>query len=178
MVDPFEYRGNIKVPTMIVNGANDAYWAADATSIYWKELKQPKWLVTMPNAGHSLGNKVQAVEAVSAMARAIAKGKTLPVNPSGTYDPRKDAYTVRFEPKDLVGLKFWTAVSVNTDFRQRVYRARPTMLEPGASSATFEPRKDLMPSENVAVFAEVRYRIDGKEFSINTPTVVAKATTQ
>jgi len=174
MVDPFEYRGNIKIPTMIVNGANDAYWAADATSYYWNELKQPKWLVTMPNAGHSLGNKVQAIESVSAMARAIAKGKSLPTNPTGTFDARKSEYTVRFEPQNVVGVKFWSAVSVTTDFRQRVYRAQSARLEPGAASAKFMPLQELMPSENVAVFAEVRYRIDGKEFSINTPTVVVK----
>jgi PhoPQ-activated pathogenicity-related protein len=54
MVDPWVYRDKITMPTMIINGANDPYWTVDALNLYWDDLKSPRWVEIIPNAGHDL----------------------------------------------------------------------------------------------------------------------------
>jgi PhoPQ-activated pathogenicity-related protein len=174
MVDPFSYRGQIRVPTLIVNGANDAYWTADATSQYWSQLRQPKWVLNVPNAGHSLGNKIQTVETVSAFARSLAARQPFPKSPSAAFNRQRSELSITFDPKDLAGLRLWVAAADDTDFRPKVFRDRQVLLEPGASSAKLKPLANLSEKENAAFFAEVRYRQDGREFSLSTPTIVVK----
>src|SRR5262245_18403561 len=54
MVDPWEYRGKLALPKLIVISTNDFDWATDALNLYWKELAGNKWVVYVPNAGHDL----------------------------------------------------------------------------------------------------------------------------
>ena len=54
MVDPFTYRDRLTKPKLLVNGTNDRYWTLNALDFYWSELKGPKYLVELPNAGHGL----------------------------------------------------------------------------------------------------------------------------
>ncbi len=57
MVDPFTYRDRLTKPKLLINGTNDRYWTLDALDLYWNELKGPKYLVELPNAGHGLDNQ-------------------------------------------------------------------------------------------------------------------------
>src|SRR2546423_4142092 len=54
MVDPWHYRERVKMPVMIINGANDPYWTTDALNLYWNDIQAPKWVLYVPNAGHNL----------------------------------------------------------------------------------------------------------------------------
>src|SRR5262249_32840653 len=54
MIDPWHYRDKLTMPTMIINGANDPYWSTDALNLYWDDLKSPRWVLYVPNAGHGL----------------------------------------------------------------------------------------------------------------------------
>src|SRR5438874_9481836 len=58
MVDPYFYRDQLTMPTLIVNGANDPYWTVDALNLYWDGLKSKKWVLYVPNAGHGLTQTV------------------------------------------------------------------------------------------------------------------------
>lgn len=78
MIDPYSYRREIRVPTLIVRGANDPYWAADATNLYWNNLAQPHWLLTVPNVGHDLGGGIQAAQTIGAFAHAVAGDFKMP----------------------------------------------------------------------------------------------------
>lgn len=53
MVDPATYLPKIQAPVMIINGASDPYWTVDACNLYWDDIPGQKWLVTIPNIGHS-----------------------------------------------------------------------------------------------------------------------------
>ena len=45
MVDPWFYRERLKMPKLLIHGANDRYWATDATSLYWNDLLGEKSLL-------------------------------------------------------------------------------------------------------------------------------------
>src|SRR5205807_2424042 len=57
MVDPWVYRDKLTMPTLIINGSNDPYWTVDALNLYWDDLKSPRWVAYIPNAGHNLIEK-------------------------------------------------------------------------------------------------------------------------
>src|SRR5262249_47337842 len=54
MVDPWFYRDRLTMPKLLINGSNDRYWATDASTLYWDDLKGDNRLLVMPNAGHAL----------------------------------------------------------------------------------------------------------------------------
>src|SRR5262245_16722833 len=57
MTDPYFYREKLTLPKMLILGTNDRYWAVDALNLYWDGLKGDKWVLYVPNAGHSLEQK-------------------------------------------------------------------------------------------------------------------------
>jgi PhoPQ-activated pathogenicity-related protein len=162
IVDPYQYRSRITVPTLVVKGANDPYWAADATSYYWDGLRQPKWLVTAPNAGHGLGDKIKAIETIGAFARSLAGEFTLP-KPSFSWDYRKGHFRCRVRSKETpVAVKIWVAGAENTDFRPSKY----VSLDVSSGSVDLGAVEEA----NLAAFVEVRYRVGGREFGLCSPT--------
>ena len=166
IVDPFSYRSRIKIPTLVVKGANDPYWAADATSLYWTALKQPKWLVSVPNAGHGLGDKIRAVESIGAFARSLAGEFAMP-KPSVTLKLRSGRFECNVK-SDLTpsSVKVWVAGASDTDFRPAKY------VGLDASSGQTEFADVVGP--NLAAFVEVRYKIGGREFGLCSPTQLFK----
>ncbi|RYG46051.1 phenylacetic acid degradation protein [bacterium] len=202
MVDPFTYRDRIKMPTLVVNGANDPYWAADALSLYWNKLKQPRALLTVPNAGHTLGNRLQTIETVGAFARAAT---------TNAFFPTIDATIVREEERlkasvsphtrpiqfelPITGasqqksLALWVAESDTTDFREAKWTAVDRQMNAAANVAADPGRglpervilttsvsylyAPLTKGRRTAAFIEARYvGPDGKEFSVCSPTKV------
>lgn len=197
MVDPFSYRKNIHVPTLIVNGANDPYWSADSTSLYWDALPEPHWLLTVPNAGHTLGDQTQAVESVGAFSRSLAGEFKMP-KLSWQIDagrPDRRAKTpgrpvlvrVSSDGPGFETMRVWAATSDDLDFRPAHYDTIATVSLPPAKkpgrassrvsspfSSRVSPRVlvSVPEDKNVALFAEVRYRVGDRQFSLCTPTKV------
>jgi PhoPQ-activated pathogenicity-related protein len=162
IVDPFSYRSKIKVPILVVKGANDPYWAADATSLYWDGLKQRKWLVSVPNAGHGLGDKIRAVETIGAFSRSLAGEFPMP-EPKVTWSYRKGEFQARVQSKETpVAVKVWVAAAETTDFRPAKYIA----LDASSGKAQLDQGE----GRNLAAFVEVRYRAGGREFGLCSPT--------
>ena len=181
IVDPFSYRGNITVPTLIVKGANDPYWTVDAMSQYWDDLHQPKWVVTVPNAGHGLGNHIEAVESIGAFARAIAGDFKLPKMRWGiSQQPGKDRtlkVVLDTQGPPLAKLTFWVAESDTLDFRKSTYRANGVLEIQGADGNLSGKANPMMlvstdHTKNIAVFGEARYKIGSRQFCLCSPTKV------
>jgi len=184
IVDPFSYRANITMPTLIVKGANDPYWTVDALSQYWDDLKQPKWAVTVPNAGHGLGTKVEAVESIGAFARSISGDFPMPKQTwSITESTGPERTFTVFLKSDKIAperLDAWVAESGTLDFRKSEYKRFPggvheNPLAPDEhSTSTWSYTIMVPPDKNIAIFAEARYRVGKREFSLCCPTQVFK----
>jgi len=169
IIDPFTYRGNITAPALIVNGANDMYWTADAASKYWNDLRMPKYLLTVPNAGHSLGSKVQAIETVGAFARSRAGEFRMPTV-SGRAKVSGETLSASFKSSGakLVKATLWAANSRNGDFRLSTWRPLATSTGSANGALTGELTKGM----NAAAFIEARFEVGGRQFSLVTPTQV------
>ena len=69
----------------------------------------------------------------------------------------------------------WAAESDSLDFRPSKYIRAATVdadLEPSGDKSTNQLEYRLPPDKNVAIFGELRYTINGHEFSLSTPTHV------
>lgn len=170
MVDPFTYRSGIKIPTMIVNGANDPYWTVDAESKYWSELKQPKWLLDVPNAGHGLEDRVRVISSVGAFARSLAGEFKMPTLSSNwVRDTQSHTLTLKYTWKGIQfdKITLWKVEASSLDFR-------PEKWIPFEVDAK-NPRVVLDPTKNSATFAEFKVTANGKSFTVSTPVNVAPA---
>lgn len=180
MIDPYTYRSNIRVPTLVVKGANDPYWAADATSLYWNDLKQPHWLFAVPNAGHDLAGGILAAFTIGAFARSCAGEFKMP-NPAGSVDVDTQNVhwsIVRPTASDpaLAEAGVWLATSPTLDFRKAVYRRVDVLTADRLTAAkgTTVDSRFPRPPGNLAIIVEFRYRTDGRAFSLSLPTQIVR----
>jgi PhoPQ-activated pathogenicity-related protein len=177
IVDPYSYRANVRVPTLIVKGANDPYWTVDALNLYWNDLRQPKWVVTVPNAGHGLGDKVQAIETLGGFAQGIAGVYRLPKERWTIAESTPGELTATLTTRDLPleEVKLWAAEADNLDFRASKYVALGTMSAGTLHKVTLKVNRNR--TRNVAVFAEARYGVGGISFRLSSPTKVFRKVT-
>ncbi|NDC38941.1 MAG: PhoPQ-activated pathogenicity-like protein PqaA type, partial [Proteobacteria bacterium] len=75
-VDPWEYRGVLRMPKLVLLGTNDPYWVVDAQRWYWGGLLGPKSLVQFPNLGHNLGTG--AIDAIATWAEYLTPKREFP----------------------------------------------------------------------------------------------------
>src|SRR5262249_10301435 len=128
-VDPWLYRDKYKVPAMIINGANDPYWTVDSLNLYWNDLKNDKWVLYVPNAGHDLTQKHadgkkdrdRAQNGLVAFARHMLKENPMP-KLTWTHDDAegKARLTVTADP-GAKAARLWIAQSPTRDFRKSTW---------------------------------------------------------
>lgn len=175
MVDPYSYRERIKMPTLIIRGSNDPYWTVDALDQYVGGLKMPHWLLNVPNAGHDLKGGFMAAESIGAFARSLAGGPRLP-KVDWSFFPDGRQLTVQANPKGASyrDLRIWVAESDTLDFRKSEYKAlaHSSVSGPAGEGSAQAIRLSLPEGKNAAVFAEARYFIAGREYSLSSPTRV------
>ena len=164
MVDPYSYRDRLTIPKLQINGTNDPYWTLDSMNLYWAELAGPKWVVYLPNAGHSLEtHREYATNGVGAIVRHAIGGHAFP-KLSWKHDDQGGALRLVVEsdpaPKSA---QAWSATSDSLDFRKSKWTAEP--IEPGPSMTATRSRPD---SGNVALFADLEYEIDGLSYHLST----------
>jgi PhoPQ-activated pathogenicity-related protein len=180
MIDPYSYRDRIRMPALIIRGSNDPYWTADALDQYEPGLKMRHWLLDVPNAGHDLKGGFMAAQAIGAFARSLAGGTPLPkLNWSFRRGVNPREVTVQVQSKGLAAheLKIWVATSDSLDFRPSEYKVlADESTKPDGEAAlrrSMVTIRFLLPEgKNCAVFAENDYRVEGREFSLSSPTKI------
>jgi PhoPQ-activated pathogenicity-related protein len=165
MVDPLTYRDRLTKPKLLVNGTNDRYWTLDALDLYWDELRGPKHLVELPNAGHNLKvNRDWATSALGAFFHHVITGRPMP---RFTWDAARGAggettLTMHATPAP-VAARIWTARSTTRDFRESPWESAP--LKPGETITRVVPP---VTTGELAFFGEVEYQVDGIPYHLTT----------
>ncbi|CAN5588212.1 PhoPQ-activated pathogenicity-related family protein [soil metagenome] len=192
MVDPWVYREKVTVPKLIVNGTNDPYWTQDALNLYWNDLKGPKNVLYVPNAGHDLRpmedpaaekdkmkrdlTPMKAIDTIAAFSRTIIEGKTFPVDRTKIETVGLNGVKVTFDfesaPKVV---KIWKAGSDTRDFRKQKWTEAVKMTSTSEDTLQKGTYGVACTSPFNAVFSEAEYELDGQKYYLSTPiTIVEK----
>lgn len=118
MIDPYSYRNLVNKPKMLFMGGNDPYWVIDAARHYIDDIPGQNFFHYVPNAGHNLGDKVQAFQALSAFWDFTLKKK--PYNKVDFKVNKTKAgieITTKTTKDNLVGVVYWGAPSIDSDIR-------------------------------------------------------------
>jgi PhoPQ-activated pathogenicity-related protein len=165
MVDPYFYLDRLTMPKLLINGTNDRYWTLNALDLYWDDLKGPKGVVYLPNAGHGLDqNRDYALNGIGAFFRHVVPGRSMP-ELTWKFTKSDDGplkLTVGASTKPKIA-KVWTARSDTQDFRES--RWEFATLEPG-TTMTSEVARPV--KGNVALLADLEYEIEGVPFHLST----------
>ncbi|MCH7688089.1 MAG: phenylacetic acid degradation protein [Planctomycetes bacterium] len=164
MMDPYTYRAQLTLPKLLINGTNDRYWVVDAMKNYWGDLAGPKYILQVPNAGHSLkGGRDLAYATLAAFFRHRAMQKSLP-KLEWTFTNGKSLRLSMTIDQPPLGARLWTASSSTKDFRQAKWSSQPIQSD----SLKFSASVDEPDSGHVALYGELLFKVGNLEYSLST----------
>lgn len=164
IVDPYSYRSRLTMPKLLVHGTNDPYWTVDSTRHYWDGLTGPKYILTLPNAGHDLGGRqIDATRTIAAFARHAAAGDAWPrLDWELEEDDKSYRVRIRTDLSD-VRVRLWSAASESRDFRKARWSSREIGDDPGAAITIPKPE-----SGHIAFYVELASPKATPPFSLTT----------
>jgi PhoPQ-activated pathogenicity-related protein len=165
-VDPYTYRAQLTLPKLIINGANDRYWVLDALNNYWGDLVGPKYVLYVPNAGHSLDDgREAALTSLAVFAQHMALGQSLP-QLLWQHDDDGDAMRVTLQstPKPAK-VRLWTVESKDLDFRPDTWKSSDVEAD---SDGNYVAHVEKPKSGHVAFFLEPVYEFGPLKYSLST----------
>jgi len=122
MVDPYSYLDKLTMPKIIFNGTNDEYWPVDVIKFYFSDLPGENYLHYVPNAGHGLGDKKQAINALNSFfAETILGGEYYECLWEFEERAKEVIVTIDVSEDELDGVHLWTAYSDDRDFRDNEF---------------------------------------------------------
>jgi PhoPQ-activated pathogenicity-related protein len=134
MVDPYSYRKKLTMPKLLIMGTNDEYWTVDAIKHYIDSIPGKNFVHYVPNVGHDLGDKKQALEALSAFFGATLAGTPYSAcDAELTYGKKGITLKVKTSPDALVDAILWTTNSTDTDFRDEKWEGKSLGLKKQSS---------------------------------------------
>jgi PhoPQ-activated pathogenicity-related protein len=121
MIDPYSYREKLALPKLIL-------WRRTIHTGHWMPSKiiSTKYpgktcCIMWPNAGHSMGDKKQAFEALSAFFALTLNGEDYPVSSWEVTEKGKNIrLKVLAKPERLLKAVLWTTSSESRDFRNQL----------------------------------------------------------
>jgi hypothetical protein len=129
----------------------------------------PKWVVTVPNAGHDLGGGAEAVETLGAFALGVAGKASLPKESWRLQEKGKELnVSLKVKSAKLVGFKVWVAEAENLDFRPRKFISTIGIVKSDGSSAS--ATVPLYAERNQAAFGEATYQVGTHTYRLCSPT--------
>jgi PhoPQ-activated pathogenicity-related protein len=173
MVDPYSYRKVLTMPKMLFMGTNDQYWTVDAVKHYIDSIPGQNYICYVPNVGHDLGDKKQAMATLSAFFGETIAGKPYPVcTPELNYNKKGITLKVKATPDVLVDAILWTTESEDTDFRNDKWTGKSLELKkktPVITSVQAYPTKGYR-----AFYLDLKYKDpNGGEYTESTRMYVA-----
>ncbi|GAB4033301.1 PhoPQ-activated pathogenicity-related family protein [Spirosoma gilvum] len=140
MIDPYSYRKKLTMPKMLFMGTNDEYWTVDAVKHYISQIPGENYIHYVPNVGHDLGDKRQALEALNAFF-----GTTLTKQPyptcQWTVTPTKTGVnlTIKSTSDKLEDVTVWSANSTDRIFQDEKWEGKSLGLNHTGSVSVSEP---------------------------------------
>lgn len=174
MVDPYSYRKNLTMPKMIFIGANDEYWPVDAIKNYIDSIPGQNFIHYVPNAGHGLGDKKEAIQALSSFFGTTINNTPYPIC-NWTISPNDSNIELRATSTSdkLVDAIVWTAASEDRDFRDEEWEGKSLNAK---HKKNVKAAIDYPPSGYKAFYVDLKY-VDpiGDEYTKSTRMFVTDA---
>lgn len=175
MIDPYSYRDKYTMPKMLFLGTNDEYWTVDAVKNYIDGIPGEKYISYTTNAGHGLGDKTAAVNALEAFFRQTIDGMEYPRFDYAIKEKQGSAeLTLKADKAHLENIIVWEALSENKDFRQSEFM--PTIK--GISHKGKVKVRVEYPAKGYKAFivmAKYRHPNGGEPYNITTRMFTADA---
>lgn len=154
-------------------GTNDEYWTVDAIKHYIDSIPGQNFVHYVPNVGHDLGDKQQALAALSAFVGATVANKQYAIcKPTLTYSKKGITLKVNASQDVLVDAVLWSTNSTDTDFRDEKWEGKSLNLKKKSSVIT---SKQPYPTTGFrAFYLDLKYKdINGGEYTESTRMYVA-----
>jgi PhoPQ-activated pathogenicity-related protein len=170
IVDPFSYRAKLTQPKLVILATNDEYFPLDSANLYYDGLREPKYLLYLPNEPHSVSGYGPVVRGVRALHEAAGGGDPLPqVECEHRAGDGTLMLCVRTEP-EARRVRLWRAVSADRDLRDAPWQ--PVAESPGSPVRFVLPE----PAQGyVAFFGEAGFGARRRAFALSTSLAVAAA---
>lgn len=118
MIDPYSYRKTLTMPKMIIMGTNDEYWPIDNIKNYYDSIPGQNLIHYIPNVGHSMGDKKEALINLSAFFGITLAKKSYPICTWKTTESSRGVkLKVKATADKLLDVIIWSADSKDLDFR-------------------------------------------------------------
>lgn len=163
MMDPFQYRDRLKLPKLLIVGANDRYWTTDAMNQYWDDLQGDKYIHRVPNGGHGLeGGRDGALATLGVFFRHTVSGAKLPLMSwTASLGDKEISIVTNCETKPIQA-KLWVAESESMDFRDSRWQSQDMIADGNSFRGAVQPKK------HQAIFAELLFESEGIPYSLST----------
>lgn len=174
MIDPYSYRKKLTIPKLIIMGTNDPYWTVDAIKHYINEIPGHNLLHYVPNAGHGLGDKIQAYGALSSFFGLTLEKANYPIcSWELTEKGNSINLTVKASPEKLIGAVLWSTTSDNRDFRKSIWTN--SAIKINSKNKSVSTTKIKYPKKGFqAFYIDLIYEnIHGENYSVSTRTYVS-----
>lgn len=174
MIDPYSYRDKLTLPKMIFFGTNDPYWTIDAVKHYISDIPGNNLLHYVPNAGHGLGDRKQALNSLNSFLALNLAEKPLPdYNWSVSEKKNRIHLNVETTPDNLKEAILWTSSSSSRDFREATWSSEKIKLRKRTKTPV-QVRMNYPTNGFRAFYVDLIYLDDkGREYSVSTRTYVA-----
>lgn len=125
MIDPYSYRKKLTIPKMILMGTNDAYWPIDNIKNYYDSIPGQNLIHYIPNVGHGMGDKKEAMSTVSSFFGLTLKKLPYPICSWKTTERSKVvSVAIKATSDKLTDVIVWTANSTDLDFRNDKWESK------------------------------------------------------
>lgn len=173
MVDPYAYRKKLTMPKMIFMGTNDEYWTVDAIKHYIDSIPGQNFIHYVPNVGHDLGDKKQALAGLSAFFGQTLAGTPYPILQWDLAQTKKGiTLKVNTTPDILVDAILWSTDSEDTDFRDEKWTGKSLGLK--KKRAVVTALQPLPETGYRAFYLDLKYKdANGGEYTESTRMFVA-----
>lgn len=175
MIDPYSYREKLTMPKMIFIGTNDEYWPVDAIKNYIDDIPGKNYIHYVPNAGHGLGDGIQALTALSSFfGWTLAGGHYPACSWKIVQGDAELSLSVETSPDQLQEVLLWTVDSEDRDFRDEVWN---NLRMDEQIQKDVEVQVDLPESGFLAFYLDLIYSDpNGGEYTKSTRMFVADST--